>query len=234
MSIPYSVLIAGLGRRIEEYLIPALQSEGYRVQTASGREALLGTVSLALDLVLLDLPRAEDVDQIGELRPLIACPLVVVGPARNDRLLISALEQGADDYVTRPFRTAELLARIRAQLRRHQRSHAISLSFGPLSLDPQGRRAMRDGAPLDLSTEEFTLLTLLAARPGNIYPAAFIAEQIWGYGRREEGPRLDGVVARLRALIEPDPRAPSVLGGDVASGFWLGGAARERHLNGER
>jgi DNA-binding response OmpR family regulator len=190
----------------------------------------LETLNHSLDMVLLDLPTEDELAQFGEVRAACPCPILLIGPARNDRLLIAALEQGADDYVQRPFRTAELLARIRAQLRR--RGDGSALTFGPLSLDPHGRQACRDGAPLDLSAEEYTLLSLLAARPGNIYPTEFIAGQLWGQGRRGEGERLDTVVARLRELIEPDPINPSVLGGDVASGFWLGGASRERHFNG--
>lgn len=233
MPLPYSVLIAGLGARVEAFLIPTLRDEGYQVQSCVGREALLATLNRSLDLVLLDLPAEDQIAEVGDVRAACPCALVVIGPARNDRLLISALEQGADDYVARPFRTPELLARIRAQLRR-RRGHPAALTFGPVCLDLQGRQVCRDGEPLRLSTEEFTLLTLLAARPGSIYPASFIAEQIWGHGRRNDGDGLAVIVARLRTLIEPDPARPAFLGGDLDHGLWLGGIARERQLNGER
>lgn len=232
MPLPYSVLIAGLGARIETYLIPELEAEGYSVQSCLGLDPLIESLNRSHDLVLLDLPGPDELAYLPRIRAACTCALVVVGPARNDRLLIEALEHGADDYVQRPFRTAELLARLRAQLRRHQRSSGVALAFGSLRLDIQGRQAICLTGPLDLTAEEFTLLALLAARPGNSFPAEFIAAQIWGSGRRHEGECLERVVARLRALIEPDPRSPSILGGDLAGGFWLRGAAQERQLNG--
>jgi DNA-binding response OmpR family regulator len=154
----------------------------------------------------------------------------VIGPARNGRLIVEALEVGADDYVGRPVRSAELLARVRAQLRRRQRTQGFALTFGPLSFDPHGREAWCDGKPLALSSEELALLALLAARPGNSYPADFLTANIWGQARRHETTLLLGTVARLRSLIEHDPARPTVLGGDQVSGFWLGGAVRERAL----
>lgn len=232
MPLPYSVLIAGLGARVDDYLVAELEAEGYSVQSCIGLEPLIETLNRSLDLLALDVPGPEDLAHLPRIRAASACPLIVIGPARNDRLLIEALEHGADDYVQRPFRTSELLARIRAQLRRHQRSNGVALTFGPLRLDIPGRQASCAGGPLELSAEEFTLLTLLAARPGNSYPAAFIAGQIWGSGRRHEGEGLERVVANLRALIEPDPGRPTILGGDLAGGFWLGGT-QERQINGE-
>lgn len=233
MPLPFSVLLAGLGARVEEYLIPQLEAEGYSVQSCVGIVPILATLNRSLDLVLLDLPSEEELGQLPQVRSACSCPLIVVGPARNHQLLIGALEHGADDYVQRPFRTDELLARIRAQLRRNQRSGDVALTFGPLSLDIPGRQAYYLNAPLELTAEEFTLLTLLAARPGNSYPAPFLAAQIWGEGRRDEGAGLERVVARLRALIEPDPTSPAILGGDRAGGFWLGWGGQERQINGE-
>jgi DNA-binding response OmpR family regulator len=233
MPLAYSVLAAGLGAGVDAYLLEELAAEGYAVQSCVGVEPLIEILNRSLDLVLLDVPGQEELSHLPRIRAACACALVVIGPARNDRLLIEALEHGADDYVQRPYRTAELLARIRAQLRRHQRSNGVALTFGPLRLDIQGRQATCPEGPLDLTAEEFTLLTLLAARPGNSYPAEFIAAQIWGSGRRNEGEFLERVVARLRELIEPNPVRPTILGGDLAGGFWLGGAAHERHINGE-
>jgi DNA-binding response OmpR family regulator len=232
MPLPFSLLVAGLGARVEEYLIPQLEAEGYSVRSSVGLAAILATLNRSLDLVLLDLPSEEDLPQLPAVRNACSCALIVIGPARNDRLLISTLEHGADDYVQRPFRTDELLARIRAQLRRNQRSSGIPLSFGPLSLDIPGRQARCRGAPLELTHEEFTLLTLLAARPGNSYPAQFLAGQIWGHGRRDDGERLERVVAHLRSLIEPDPASPATLVGNGTDGFWLGGGAQERQIEG--
>ena len=230
MAPAFSVLLAGLGASVEAYLVPVLKEAGYRADSCVGRDAILATLNLSLDLLLVDLPTAEDLPSFAEICAASSCPVLVIGPARNERLVVSTLEAGADDSVPRPIRTAELLARVRAQLRRRQRSQGIALSFGPLSLDPHGREATCDGRPLPLSTEELALLTLLAARPGNRYPADFLTGRIWGQARSHDLILLTEAVHRLRTLIEPDPTRPTVLGGDAINGFWLGGAVRERAL----
>lgn len=231
MAITYSILLAGLGASVEEFLVPVLEGEGYQADSCIGRTAILETLNCSLDLVLLDIPSADDLPDLAAVRAACLCPLIVIGPARNERLLVAVLEHGADDYVQRPFRTSELLARVRAQMRRRQRSQGLAPSFGPLSLDPHGRQASCDGRLLDLSAEELALLTLLAARPGNSYPATFLTAQIWGHGHRNDATLLMAVVGRLRSLIEPDPATPAILGGDLVRGFWLGGAVRERALH---
>ncbi len=233
MAIAQTVLIAGLGSRVEAYLVPILGDHGYQVRTAMGVDAVMASISRSIDLVLLDLPGAAELVHLPGVRAACPAALIVIGPGRDDRLLIQALELGADDYVARPFRTTELLARIRAQLRRRQRSQGMVLTFGPLSIDPHSREVYYNGIPLQLSAEEYYLLILLAARPGHVYPADFLAKQIWG-SRRGEPEILHSTVARLRSLIEHDPREPTILGGDGSSGYWLSGALLEaRELNGD-
>ena len=102
----------------------------------------------------------------------------------------------------------------------------------PLAIDPLGRQATRDGTPLVLSPEEFALLATLAARPGYACPAPLLLEQVWGQGSRDNQALLAEAIAHLRALVEPDPSAPSILGGSLSQGFWLGGISHERELNG--
>jgi DNA-binding response OmpR family regulator len=232
MALAQTVLIAGLGSRVEEFLIPILGDHGYQVRTALGVEAVMQTIGRSIDLVLLDLPSGADLVHIATLRAACPSAMIVVGPGRDDRLLIDALELGADDYVARPFRTTELLARIRAQLRRRQRSQGVTLSFGPLSIDPHSREVTCNGAPLQLSAEEYYLLILLAARPGHIYPCDFLTAQVWG-SRHDDPEILHTTVARLRSLIELDPAAPAILGGDRNRGYWMGGTVQQaRELNG--
>ncbi|NTU80316.1 MAG: response regulator transcription factor [Chloroflexales bacterium] len=233
MALAFTILIGGLGTRTDEYLVPILQGENYNVRTATGLQEILDTLSRSLDLVILDLPADSALAHLAAVRVACPCSLLVIGPARDDKLLVEALEQGADDYVQRPFRTDELLARIRAQLRRRERSQGFVLIFGSLSIDPQGRQAARDGTPLALSPEEFALLATLAARPGYACPPTLLLEQVWGHGCREDTHLLTSAISRLRAMLEPDPHAPSVLGGSLTQGFWLGGISHERELNGE-
>lgn len=231
MSLAFSILIAGLGTRVEEHLIPILEGHGYIVRKALGLQAILDTLSRSIDLLLLDLPAEDGLGWLTTVRGACTCPMLVIGPARDDRLLVASLERGADDYVQRPFRTDEILARIRAQLRRRERSQGLALTFGPLNIDPHGRQATSNGAPLDLTPEEFALLVTLAARPGFACPATLLIEQVWGQGQHGNLELLDRSIQRLRALVEPDPQAPTILGGDHSHGYWLGGISQERELN---
>jgi len=221
MALAYSLLVAGLGSRIDDFLIPVLDGQGYDVHSAIGRDQLLAALGRDFDLVLLDLPSPTELPQLAEVRAATACPLLIIGPARSDKLLVAALEQGADDYVQRPFRTDELLARIRAQLRRRLRGPADGASFGRLQINPGARQISRAGEPLDLSPEEFALLATLAAQPGFCHPPAFLLEQIWGSAHRGDVALLAATISRLRALIEDDPSAPRLLGGEPATGYWL-------------
>lgn len=226
MALPSSILIAGLGERTCEFLIPTLLKEGYQTHVAVGLDTILESLRCAIDLTLLDLPSADEVAHLPTVRAASSATMIVIGPGRNARLVVRALEFGADDYVQRPFRTDELLARVRAQLRRRH-SQGNILVFGKLSLDPQGRRATYGGRALDLSAEEFALLSLLAARPGHLYPSTFLAQQVWGAADRTDCELLATTVTRLRHLIEPDPEVPTILVGSLERGYWLGGLTRE-------
>ncbi len=230
MTSPASILISGLGETTHDYLLPRLIQEGYRVSLVIGLQQTLEKLHSRTDLVLLDLPSAEEVIHVPTIRAACSATMIVIGPARNDRLVVSALELGADDYVQRPFRTEELLARIRAQLRRRD-VQSGTLVFGLLSLEPQGRRATHAGKPVELRPEAFTLLTLLANRPGHPYPGPGLAQRLWGSGDQASLARLADTVAYLRTLIELDPRAPVVLCGDIEQGFWLSHMAQARNAD---
>ncbi|WP_129628324.1 response regulator [Candidatus Oscillochloris fontis] len=120
MALVYTILVASLGNRVEEYLIPILLEQGYVVETSVGSLSTLATVGPHIDLLLVDLPSKNELPDFRSLRERTSTAIIVLGPARNDPLLVTTLELGADDYVQRPFRTDELMARIRAQLRRVQ------------------------------------------------------------------------------------------------------------------
>ncbi|MFV9506440.1 MAG: response regulator [Oscillochloridaceae bacterium umkhey_bin13] len=113
-----TILIAGLGERVDAFLVPELEKDGYRIQTAQGQAAILNALTSLPDLILLDLPGFEVLEQLAALRAIYQGAILVVGPPRNSRLLVQTLDSGADEYLGRPFRTDELLARIRAKLRR--------------------------------------------------------------------------------------------------------------------
>jgi DNA-binding response OmpR family regulator len=124
MALAYTILVASLGSRADEFLVPVLAAQGHDVHMAVGTHATLAALAVDFDLLILDLPSEHELTYVRELRERCRGAMIVIGPPRNDRLLVSSLEQGADDYVQRPFRTDELLARIRAQLRRVQRDRS--------------------------------------------------------------------------------------------------------------
>jgi DNA-binding response OmpR family regulator len=221
MAFSYSILIASLGQRVDDFLIPIFTANGYHVRTALGDAEIGRTLSRSLDLVLLDMPSAHELPAMSAIREACHCALVVIGPQRNDKLIVATLEYGADDYIQRPFRTDELLARIRAQLRRRQRAYLPTVTLGPLLIDPPARSALYHGKPLDLSPEQFTLLAILAAQPGYPHPAGYLLEQVWGRSQIGATPLLEATIASLRRLIEPAPTQPRLLAGDSEVGYWL-------------
>jgi DNA-binding response OmpR family regulator len=221
MALSYSILIASLGQRVDDFLIPIFSATGYHVRTALGSAATMRTLSRSLDLVLLDLPSAQELPELEAVCAAVQCALIVVGPQRNDKLLVAALEYGADDYMQRPFRTDELLARIRAQLRRRQRAYLPTVTIGPLTIDPPARTATYHGKPLDLSPEQFTLLAILAAQPGYPHPAGYLLEQVWGRSQIGATTLLDDTILALRRLTEQAPAEPRLIVGDSELGYWL-------------
>ncbi|MEI8306687.1 MAG: hypothetical protein WCF99_06420 [Chloroflexales bacterium] len=118
MAFSHTVLVAGLGSRIEEFLGSVLTDHGYTIRTAIGPEAVFASLNEWFDLVLVDLPSEDELGYLRPLRNRCACAMIVIGPPRNGKLLVASLEQGADDYVQRPYRIDELMARMRAQMRR--------------------------------------------------------------------------------------------------------------------
>jgi DNA-binding response OmpR family regulator len=230
MPLVCTVLVIALSQEVDGVIIVLLDQEGYSIHAVSGLDAALEAMQLSHDLVLLDAPADADLAHVPALRAVCRCPLLVIGPARNGPRMVAALEHGADDYLPRPLRGEELLARIRAHLRRYQRGQEALITIGSLRIEPRARQASYDNRPLALSPEEFTLLDTLSARPGIAYPAALLIERVWGAGRADSAALVE-LVARLRALFEADPATPRLLGGSLAEGFWLGERAHERAIN---
>lgn len=231
MGPAFTILVAALAERPDAHVVPLLASYGYLVLATQDVSGLLKMAARSIDLVILDLPTAAELPHMQTIQEAFTCPVIVLGPARDRRLMVAALEQGAADYVQRPFNSDELLARVRAQLRRHDRGLGVSLALGTLTIDPHERKATRDGLPLNLSPEEYALLATLASQPGYACPAALLLERVWGRDNRKNTALLAATVTHLRDLIEPDPRAPTLLGGSLSQGYWLGGDSREREIN---
>jgi two-component system response regulator MtrA len=165
------------------------------------------------DLVLLDLmlPGTDGIDVCRAIRAESGTPIVML-TARSDTVdVVIGLESGADDYILKPFKPKELVARIRARLRRNDEIAGETLRIGDLSIDVAGHVVSRDNVPISLTPLEFDLLTALARKPRQVFSRDHLLEQVWGY-RHVADTRLVNVhVQRLRAKVERDPEHPEIV-----------------------
>lgn len=195
-----------------------LASEGYRVITADdGIEALQVVGRDKLDLVVLDimLPRMSGFEVLKKIREQSDVPVILLTAKSQSVDKVVGLELGADDYITKPFDTKEVLARIKAIMRRFGRQEGKSrdgtLRLGPLELDPEGYTVTRDGEMLDLTPTEFKILALLLRRPGQAFTRGQISESVSTSQHYLASRYIDVHISRLRGKIERDPSKPEMI-----------------------
>jgi DNA-binding response OmpR family regulator len=209
------ILIAEDDPRIADLISKNLEAAGYEVQRSpDGGRALADLERLKPALLVLDLglPGVEGLQVLRRVRQTSDMPVLVLTArsAESDKLL--GLELGADDYVTKPFSTAELVARVRALLRRSGGSVTErTLELSDLRIDPARRTVEREGKPVALTTLEFDLLYFLASRPGKVFSREALLEQVWGTDRVVDDRSIDSLVSRLRRKLETDPSDPKYL-----------------------
>jgi two-component system KDP operon response regulator KdpE len=192
---------------------PLMRARGYEVFSAmSGRAAIEAVERDKPDLVVLDLglPDLDGVDVCRRVRATSNVPIVVLSAREEEGDKVEALDAGADDYVTKPFGAEELLARIRATLRRIENPLAPSepIVRGSLVIDRQRFRVVRDGEEVRLTPKEFELLTLLAQYPGRVLTHRAILKAIWGPHAVDQPEQLRVLIGALRRKIERNPSAP--------------------------
>ncbi len=202
---------------IREVTAIGLRNAGFTVETADdGRAGLDRFEAANVDLVLLDvmLPRMDGLEVARAIRRTSMVPIVML-TARADTIdVVVGLEAGADDYVRKPFEVPELVARVRAALRRVDRrdgDEAAHLRLGPLLIDLAGRSVTRDGEEIPLTRTEFDLLVDLARHPGQVLARDTLLDRIWGYDYLGNSRLVDVAVGRLRAKIEADPTSPELI-----------------------
>ncbi|MDQ3910677.1 MAG: response regulator transcription factor [Actinomycetota bacterium] len=213
-----TVLLVDDDAALLEVMAIVLSSEGYRVVTASdGAEALQELGREDLDVVVLDvmLPRISGFEVLKKIREKSNVPVVMLTAKSQSVDKVVGLELGADDYITKPFDTKELLARIRAILRRFARQEGKDqdgvLKLGPLQLDLNDYTVTRDGEPLELTPTEFKILALLMRRPGRAFTRTQISEAVSTGSHYLASRYIDVHISRLRAKVEPDPKESLII-----------------------
>jgi DNA-binding response OmpR family regulator len=192
-------------------LSDTLRAQGFEVHVAEDGERGLDTaLRLRPDLILLDvmLPKMNGFEVCRTVRDRgLDVPIVMLTAKGQEEDIILGLNLGADDYLTKPFRVGELIARARALLRRRGADRTVR-RFGPCEIDMSARKVLRDGAPIDLTAREFALLAYFASRPGRALARDTILNAVWGASVFVTPRSIDRCVATLRAKVEPDPHNP--------------------------
>ena len=192
-----------------------LTAAGFRVVTAvDGRQGLASARSGGFDAVIMDvmLPFLDGFEVCREIRKFSQVPIVML-TARTDLIdVVVGLESGADDYVKKPFELPELVARLRAVLRRAvATAEAEPIVAGQLEIDPAGFSVRKDGIELALTATEFRLLLELARRPGQVFTRELLLQRVWDYEYLGESHLVDVAIGRLRAKVEDDPSHPALI-----------------------
>lgn len=208
------VLVVDDDAALSEMLGIVLRGEGFDpVFCADGAAAVEAFRSSQPDLVLLDLmlPGRDGIDVCRAIRAESGTPIVML-TAKSDTVdVVVGLESGADDYIVKPFKPKELIARIRARIRRNDDPPAQVLTAGDLQIDVTGHVVTRHDEVLSLTPLEFDLLACLARKPGQVFTREVLLQEVWGY-RHSADTRLVNVhVQRLRAKVERDPENPEIV-----------------------
>lgn len=224
------VLVVEDDPAVRRLITTTLELNGYRKETAdTGRAGVMGAASHAPDLIMLDLglPDLDGVEVIGRVREWSRVPIIVISARAEDKDKIAALDAGADDYLTKPFSVDELLARVRASLRRTRMDASADAGGagasvfvnGPLSVDYAAGVARMDGEELHLTPTEYKLLVLLSRNVGRVLTHTYITREIWGTSWEGDLASLRVYMAMLRKKIERGAGRPRLIQTHVGVGY---------------
>ena len=213
----FRVLVVDDEPQITRVLKTVLSSQGYDVRTAAdGESALAGFKEWSPELVITDLymPHMDGVELCRRIREVSSVPIIVLSVKGEEQSKVEALDSGADDYVTKPFGIDELMARVRAALRRNGASateEPASFEAGDFRVDMDTRRVHTQGREVRLTPKEFDLFVHMAKRPNRVLTHASLLEAVWGQASQEQPEYLRVFMGQLRKKLEPDPSNPRYL-----------------------
>ena len=217
------VLVVEDEKQIRRFLKTALESEGYRVFEAENcAQGLIEAGTRKPDMVILDLglPDRDGIEFIRDLRNWTGVPILILSARSDESNKVAALDAGADDYLTKPFGMAELLARLRVLLRRNAPGEiAPEISFGSVRVDFSRRLVWRDGVTVRLTALEYRLLAVLLANRGKVLTQRQLLREVWGPSYVESGHYLRIYIGRLRQKLEEDPTRPRYLLTETGVGY---------------
>lgn len=223
-----SILLIEDEENIRSFISTTLKNQGYKITTAStGTDGLSLAASLCPDLILLDLglPDIDGLDVITRLRTWSGMPIIVISARSNEHEKAKALDSGADDYITKPFGTVELMARIRTSLRHSSQMQDISsiqqkpYRCGDLNINFENHVVTLDGQIIHLTQIEYKLLTLLAKNSGKVLTYTYIMEKIWGPYTDSNNQILRVNMANIRRKIEKNPATPEYVFTEIGIGY---------------
>lgn len=223
-EVPATIIVVEDEKQIRRFVRSALEDEGCRVfEAETGTQGLIEAGTRKPDLVMLDLglPDLDGVQFIRDLRTWSAVPILILSARSTEDEKIVALDAGADDYLTKPFGVGELLARVRALLRRQAKSseHSPVIAFGEVQLDLSRRLVTRSGTPLHLTQIEYRLLCILIANPGKVLTHRHLLREIWGPAFVESNHYLRIYVGHLRQKLEIDTVQPKHILTETGVGY---------------
>jgi two-component system, OmpR family, KDP operon response regulator KdpE len=225
MSGGPSILIIDDEHQIRRLLEITLTGKGFRIhQAESAEEGLLRVTMDRPDLIILDLglPDLDGREVLRRIRLNSSTPVVILSVRNSEQDIVSCLEAGADDYLIKPFRTGELVARVRAALRHRPATPAKRvLSFGAIAVDLDARIVKKNGEPVKLTNTEYSLLSLFVQNAGRVLTHRSILEQVWGPTFAEETHYSRIYVAQLRKKLEDDPANPKLIVTEAGVGYRL-------------
>ena len=224
------ILVVEDEKAIADILVFNLQREGYDTIVAyDGTEGLRRALEDAPDLVLLDvmLPGMDGFAVLGRIREKMDTPVIMLTAREEETDKVLGLDLGADDYITKPFSMRELMARVKANMRRtvsgEARAKPAKPKSGGLRISRDNGMVYKNGRPLELSAREFDILCFLSAAPGRVFSREELMEQVWGYEYYGDLRAVDVAIRRLREKVEDQPASPRYIMTKRGMGYYFSG-----------